>query len=117
MGKRETPIQSAVLKYLALKNIWAIRLNVGGARFGNSYVRFGQAGLPDILASHPKTGRIVWIEVKSDCGRLSKEQLNFRKTAIEAGHDYILAKGTTAIDSVINYFRRLDNDSQNRGSL
>ncbi len=109
MGRHETPLQTMILKWLTFKGIWHIRLNVGGMGYTKKsgkrgFVKFGVAGLPDIMATEPGTGRVVWIEVKSDRGVMSDEQIRFMETALEKNHHYILAHGRGGLDDVIKFF-------------
>jgi hypothetical protein len=77
----ETQIQTAICEYLALKNQFFIRLNnIPGLyidRDGNKRFRrmgkFARPGLADILVI--RDGQPVFIEVKSEKGKPSDEQM------------------------------------------
>lgn len=80
------------------------RMNVGTARdpFTKQVVKFGVPGMGDLLVLHA-SGRFLWIEVKSETGRLRPEQIRFRD-AIHAlagpGHYVVARSAEDAIDAV-----------------
>lgn len=47
----------------------------------------GDPGLPDLVAVHPKAGRVLWIEVKADLGRVSSEQADWMAALRNSGAD------------------------------
>lgn len=62
-----------------------------------------EAGTPDlfvIFADGPEP-RVLFIECKTEAGRLSKEQKAWRDDCKRYGHDYIVAR---SLDDVKNWF-------------
>ena len=58
----ETVLVAACLVFLRQQGCLAWRMNVGGAKFGRRFVRFGVRGMADILAV--KSGRAIFVECK-----------------------------------------------------
>jgi hypothetical protein len=93
---KESEAQAAILDYLALRGVFAIRLNnqpIYDPKRGifRSLPKHTPKGLADILAI--KNGRTVFVEVKGEKGRLSDDQLEFQKRCILADVEYVVAKG------------------------
>lgn len=108
----ESTVQRAILEYLTLKRVWAVRLNSGGAMVQGhggkgQFIRFGAPGMPDILA-RGKRGSVVWIEVKSATGRQSDNQREWQRRAEAHGDTYILAR---SLDDVMPLFEQLPGGS------
>ena len=59
----------------------------------------GGGGLPDLVAVHPKRGRLLFIECKSESGRLSKRQELWRRALQDAG-----AEVCVVCPSMLNVF-------------
>ena len=96
---KETELVRLVLEYLALKKIWAYRVNTGALRDKTGRpVFFGVKGHPDIVARKKPvgytgfSGRVVWIECKSPKGKLSEAQEEWRKIAALHGDVFIVAR-------------------------
>ena len=62
----------------------AWKQNTGAAKIAGRFIRFSQAGTPDILAVGPG-GRFVGIECKTGAGRPNKAQKAWHETARNAG--------------------------------
>jgi len=62
------------------------------------------SGAPDLCVVIPK-GRVLWLEVKADKGRVSDAQLAFHLQLQARGHDVAVVR---SIDEVRNAFRVLD---------
>jgi hypothetical protein len=45
-----------------------------------------------------KNGRVLWIEVKTEKGKLSAEQGEFQKNIEEHGGKYVIARGVEDIE-------------------
>lgn len=101
MAKKESEIQSEILKYLKSRGVFCWRNNntaqydrrLGGYRAFN-----GMKGVPDILAILP-TGIFCGIEVKTPRGKQSPDQILFQKRSESLGARYILAR---SVDDVVN---------------
>ena len=96
--RSETEIQRTICEYLKLKGYFFTRTNNtpvfdhkrGAYRALGKYV---MRGFPDILVLYQ--GQCIAIEVKSETGRLSKEQKEFRARFIAAGGAYIVARNVS----------------------
>lgn len=53
----------------------------------------GRNGLPDIVAVHPKTGQVLWIEVKGPRTPVRPEQQEWLDALALGGHDARLVRG------------------------
>jgi hypothetical protein len=100
---RESAFLKSILKYLAYRGVWHMRLNTGGMQHENRFIRFCKAGTPDIIATS-KDGRVVWIEVKAEGRKQSDEQIRFETLALQANHTYLLAVGNDGVKIVMDYF-------------
>ena len=96
---KETDLVRQVLDYLALRKVWAWRVNVGALRDSTGrVVFFGAKGHPDIIARLKPvgytgfSGRVVWIECKSPKGKMSEAQKEWREKAITYGDLFIVAR-------------------------
>jgi len=88
----EKQIQNAILREFATRQdlrLW--RANVGAAKFGDQFVRFGFKGQAD-LTGLLYDGTRIEIEVKTKVGRLSKDQNNFWSMIDRFNGIYILAR-------------------------
>ena len=70
----ETDIQNAIRLELSKYGV-CFRMNTGVFKQGERTVKCGVKGMSDLLFI--KNGRAYWLEVKTDKGKASKEQLNF----------------------------------------
>lgn len=111
MAKPEQLVQKAILEWLAVKRIYAMRMQTGAVvstyKGKTRAIQFGIQGQADILALYPcydcNRGVIpTWIEVKSNIGRQSELQRSFEVDVVSRGHCYILAR---SVDDVENALR------------
>jgi hypothetical protein len=102
----EHQIQSQILDYLHLRNIFAWRNNTGGfANFSKGkkyFVRYGLKGSGDIFSVYK--GKFISIEVKSWKGIVSDEQKDFMEKINSNGGIAFIARN---IDDVIKVYRNL----------
>lgn len=103
MGKRETPVQTAILLYLKFcPSVYMWRNNNGAMKLKNgNFVEFGKPGVSDIIG-FSKTGRFIAIEAKGKGGKESDKQKEFGDIVRSMGGLYILAY---SVDDVINAFK------------
>lgn len=100
---KESEIQAGIMQLLAVKKIYAGRINTGTAKVGKRFFRahsFGP-GTADILAfpvlrcpdgdCGQRTSRPCWIEVKRPGAKPSPEQYGFGAFVTDLGHHYIVA--------------------------
>lgn len=86
---KETEIQSAICDYLAQRNYFYWRQNNTGKMPGGRYASV-KKGIPDIIVI--KAGRFIGIEVKTDEGRLSPDQVEFGRECVRNGGEYVVAR-------------------------
>jgi len=80
----ESYIQDIILQYMEQHNIFHWRQNIGGMKFGDRYISFGEKGISDIIAT--KKGVLAAVEVKRNRkSKLSQEQRNFLLNVIDDG--------------------------------
>ena len=58
--------------------------------------KYAMKGIPDIIAI--KIGKFIGIEMKTETGKLSKEQADFARECVRHGGEYIVAR---SIDDVV----------------
>lgn len=95
----ESDTQRTILDWLKLHRVLHWRNNVGGAKLGGYFVKFGVPGLPDIFAI--RGGKIYGIEVKAAKGRQSQLQHDFQLDFTEAGGIYLLARSLEDVMEII----------------
>lgn len=104
MAIPEGQIQAAILDYLRLRGHFCFRVNTipamfidrHGARQFRRMPKYGMKGVPDIVLIHH--GKFYGIEVKTEKGAQSADQLEFERRCIKAGGEYVLAR---SIDDVV----------------
>lgn len=102
MPKHSTPesvLLSEVLLWLSCHRVFHWRNNTGAMKIGKRFVRFGVAGLPDVLAVLGPSGRIIGIECKSGRGRLTVEQQAVRDNLTEAGGVYLVVRNLQDLET------------------
>ena len=106
--KQEDMLQIAVADYLRRvlpKHIPFSHFPAGELRtprVGAKLKRFGLAkGWPDFIIL---TNPVIFIELKSDKGRMSQSQKDFAVLAQEAGHRYFVARDLPTIESALQKF-------------
>jgi len=89
---KESVVQKSIIQYLILKGWLVIRINSGCRSDNNSFVRFytienskKSSGVPDLIAF--KGGKHLLIEVKRVGGKMSNNQIEFRKLAEVKGEN------------------------------
>ena len=107
----EAYVQDAILDWLRAERVLAFRMQVGSAMYQDAAgkgrrVSFGTAGMADILAFPERDGRPfpVWLECKSEAGRLSALQRSFADQVEMAGHVYVVAR---SVDDAIAAMKEL----------
>ena len=96
----ETAIQRQCIDYLKANNYFYWRSNniaVQGRSFS------GRRGVPDLLVVLPPHGRLLGIEVKSEKGRMSEHQKEFKSNLDRLGAVYAMVQ---SLDDLINVFER-----------
>ena len=103
---RETEIQRAIIDNLRWRGILAFRCQPAPVpiRNGRNIVGFRKAdpfnvGIPDIICAIK--GRFIGIEVKSEIGRQSPEQVEWQRRIEKAGGAYVLARSWEDVSAAI----------------
>ncbi len=105
----ESSTLHACIDLLTAERIWFRRMNTGAIKLGDRFVRFGQKGDADILASVrllDSGGNYIayplWIETKSSSGKQSEAQKLFQREVEAQQHGYLLVKD---VDVLRNWLR------------
>jgi 5-methylcytosine-specific restriction endonuclease McrA len=79
-GSKERDVLRTILSYLKTHRIFHWRSSTGMLSKGNRFVHFGAKGSPDIIAVIPVrgVGAFVGLEVKSEGGQQSEDQIEFQ---------------------------------------
>lgn len=88
---KESVIQTHIKRYLQYKG-WFV--------FKNHQSLGSYKGVSDLTAI--KNGVVLWIEVKTEKGKLSEDQNRFRDDMIHAGGNYFVAR---SIDDVVDILK------------
>jgi hypothetical protein len=99
MKLRERDIQKTVCDWLTLRGFFWYRQNVGGAKFGAQWVKFGLKGLPDVVVI--VSGIYVGLEFKRPGGFLSEAQEFCKQLIKNAGAEYVEVKSLEDAQRVI----------------
>lgn len=102
----ERKIQNDILRTFGTDprlRLW--RSNTGAAKIKGRVVRFGVPGSPDLVGILPG-GIWLGIEVKSETGRQSTEQINFMNMVRRFGGVYVLARSVQDVwDAIGGYLK------------
>lgn len=99
----EHTTQNQIMRYLAMHDQCRVfRQNTGAAKYGKHTVRFGVPGQPDLHGIVGPHGRYFGVEVKTDTGRLSKAQQNYRDMMLAMGAVHVTAR---CVEHVWEVFR------------
>ncbi len=90
MNRRATQpegvLVAAVLRWLTHRGCYAIRCNTGAYKTPDGrFIRFGVPGMADVLAVAPPNGRALWVECKTEVGRVTVSQNVFIQQMQELG--------------------------------
>ena len=102
-GRLESEVSAGVQAYLALRGdclCW--RVNVGAAKFGGFFVKFGLRGQADIQCVQAPNGRFIGVELKREIGgKLSGDQERWGAAVESAGGLYVVARDVDAVARVL----------------
>lgn len=108
---RKTPesyVLRAVMEYLAVKRIFAMRMNSGAVQDRRGIpVRMHEPGTADILALPGKWNgwdtifTPTWIECKAPNGKQSELQKQFEQRVKAEGHLYVIAFGIEDVEKAL----------------
>jgi len=92
----ESQIQKQIIDYLKLSGYLVFRMNSGKAR---NNIRLCPPGTPDLLAVSSKGN--LWIEVKTDSGKCTKEQNDMQYDLRKTGEQVIIARSLDDVKEFI----------------
>jgi hypothetical protein len=95
----ESELQKQILEYLHTRGIRAWRNSVG--RTANT-VTGGGEGCPDIHGIIKPCGRALYVEVKSEKGKLSKAQAGWLQTARDCGALVVVARSVKDVQDALD---------------
>jgi hypothetical protein len=109
----ETTISKEIRDALDSIGIWNIRIQSGMLKIGNRFIHLAPKGTSDILLpSYDKQGHSAWLEVKTDTGTLSPDQVKFQEKAesfnVKTG---VVRSAKEAIELVQSWIKGKNNDS------
>lgn len=97
---KESDVQASCLDYLAMRGVFAFRLNNIPVPMANGFrtlPKHTPKGLPDAIAIRPKTGTIIALEFKGTKGTQSEDQERIQRRITENGGEYHIIR---SIDDV-----------------
>ena len=96
---KESEIQKAILEGLQAHKIFAFRLNTAAFKFGKRFFRAHSlgAGAADIVMF--ANYYVLWIECKTEKGKLSPQQYSFAAKVESEGHHYIVARSWDDVEN------------------
>ncbi len=99
MPTPEGLVLKSILEYLAVRHVWAMRINTGAIageyKGKRRFFKFGQKGCADVFCTPlNKWGYPVptWLEIKAEKGRQSESQKEFEQEVRQAGHRYAVCR-------------------------
>lgn len=116
-GLKESVIENQILTWLYYKKIWAWKNPSAGyfdqkrGRFRKHVSKFAINGVSDIVGIH--MGRPLFIECKTDSGRLTPEQKAFLERASREGALAFVARNISDVERELG----LISDAQKAGEL
>jgi len=98
---KEQVIQLQIIKFLKARGFTVGKTKTMGVRRGRAFCfdPYVFRGFPDLVAFINK--RIVFIEVKSEMGKQSYDQIVFQKLAEDAGLTYLLARSVEDVSALL----------------
>lgn len=110
MNKPESAIQQQIRSYLKLRGIESVSVPNGSVLAGDAKARARQmaalkrdglrVGFPDLLVLAPE-GRLAFIEVKTDKGRLSDSQKECHEWLLCLGHKVAVCRCIEDVDEAL----------------
>lgn len=104
---KEKYVQSAVRHLLQLLEnqgkLLFLRNNSGALKTNRGFMHFGKTGSPDFFIFLP--GKTIHLETKSDSGKLSEPQIQWRNTVERFGHHYRCISSVDALEMLLREFQ------------
>jgi hypothetical protein len=96
----ETKIVQAIQRWAKKEGLFCLKFSSASAILPNGF-RIGQRpGIPDLILI--KDGRHVWIEVKTETGKLSDTQKKFLAELSAAGAETHVARSLEEVQKIMN---------------
>lgn len=101
----EREIQKTIIDYLSVMEkmggLYFVRVGSGAIHTAEGrYFKSGKAGAPDIIVLYK--GKYVALEVKTESGKLSSDQLKTKEMIIKCGGDYQVVRSLDDVFKLIN---------------
>ncbi|MFZ4617797.1 MAG: VRR-NUC domain-containing protein [Rectinemataceae bacterium] len=109
----EAVVLSGCLRWLADHGVYCWRNTTGAYQIQGRWIQYGKKGGADILGID-NIGRLICIECKSDRGRLSPEQEEFRREIESRSGIYILARSVDDLEAALGSQSLMDFGSPKR---
>ena len=108
MKLKESDIQKAIVEYLILMDIYFFAINNEMAGWGKNamirtkyFVSMGlRAGASDLVLV--LQGKVIFLEVKTETGRLSANQRAFRNMVESLGHRYEVVRSVSDVEVLLS---------------
>jgi len=102
MPRLEKDIQIHILRYLRAMGAYAGKTKTMGVKRGRVFCfdPYTFRGFPDITCFY--NGKLYFIEVKGEQGRLSPEQTRFKLVCKDSNTTYIVARSVDDVARIIN---------------
>lgn len=94
----ESKIQRGIINLLVRRGYEVYRLNSGKVRVGSRWIRLCPAGTPDLLALG-RDGRLLWVEVKTTDGKLSRAQQEAHSLLRSRKQAVLVVRSATELDN------------------
>lgn len=100
MGKPESKIQKEIMNYLESQNFLVIRNHTQGVRYTRGRGSNPNKGISDLTII--KNGKIAFIEVKTEKGKLEESQIDFIEKALKYGVPMLVASDVIHVSQFIS---------------
>ncbi len=102
---KESVIENAILQYLNIQpDTFAVKLKDQTANFEGQNKRAAPymfRGVPDIVC-YRQSGLVLWIEVKTEAGKLSKYQKSYKQKIEALGHVYFTVRSLQEMKDILS---------------
>ena len=93
---KEQEIQKQIIDYLTIQG-WLVWKNKNMNRTTGKYLKTYQRGVPDLTALN--NGRVIFIEVKTNHGEQSSDQIEFENKIREHDGEYYVIRSIDEFES------------------
>lgn len=98
----ETKLSKSIRDSLTALGIWNIRIQSGMIKIGNRFIHLAPKGTSDILLpSYDNIGSSAFLEVKTEDGKVSEDQVKFQEKCRQHGVKSAIVRSVSeAIETV-----------------